>query len=640
METESLCEQLGIPKPVRRKIKARDFNHVLGTKAHLLLESEVGPLDSPEWHLNLAPTEGEIRCPNCGNAHRNPALVLCYRVCHHCLFVLREPDEISNEQRHGVQILAASYGHPSDPRLAVDAAAVLQEMVASVQHERLCVLTSDNLERLFGTDPCPRQRKVLRIRYAIDGRRGEVAAFESTGSCHLQKDLYLVRSRTMPLMTILKATYGHPRGVIKGRGAFDVTETLQYRVDSTAGRYCAISRCEDLTEVFGEPAQGRAKQLVIEYEIAGKAGELYEYENGGRLAKAINLDAAPSMAPQIIIEAATYGWTASSLAERKRLVQKQMFDCEMLQSRRSMGLPLSADESKRLRELPAVRATLVTLDDVELAHVDVAEILQRRVEVAGGHILFLGGRKSDVPEWARAELANKESVGIDLKVVDDLNANFGNPAPGRAKLLEIKYYIVGHDADCRTEAPETTSSGFESNFIKQGRGKLVSIIDDDPEGRGTMDTTLILGIPTTLPCIEVAYASYGHPADPSQLRDVTAQVQRVVNTHGGRRIYISAETDLHHLFSEDDPCQGARKKLTIRYVVRGFRGCCRVDESPMNHLRTNVAIGFLSNDADPFKPTARRPYRDESIERNMRLRLPPGRAHLASPYSHLGRGFT
>lgn len=636
MDTESLCEQLGILKPLRHKIKPRDINHVLGTKAHLSLESEVGPLDSPEWHLNLAPSEGEIRCPNCGNAHRNPALVMCYRVCHHCLFVLREPDDIPNEQRHGVQILAASYGHPSDPRLAVDVAGVLRQMVASVHHERLCVLTGDNLGRLFGTDPCPEQRKVLRIRYAIDGRRGEVAAFESAKTpLHLQKDLYLVRLRTMPLMTILKATYGHPRGVIKGRGAFDVTETLQYRVDSTAGRYCAISRCEDLTEVFGEPAQGRAKQLVIDYEIAGKAGELYEYENAGRLAKAINLDAAPSMAPQIIIEAATYGWTASSLAERKRLVQKQLFDCEMLQSRRSMGLPLSTEESKRLRELPAVRATLATLDDVQLAHVDVAGVLQRRIEASGGHILFLGGRKSDIPEWARAALANRESV----KAVDDLNVIFGNPAPGRAKLLEIQYYIIGHDADCRTEAPETTSSGFESNFIKQRRGKLVSVIDDDPKGRGTMATSLILGIPTTLPCIEVAYASYGHPADPSQLRDVTAQVQRVVNTHGGRRIYISADTDLHHLFSSDeDPCQGARKKLTIRYVVRGFRGRCRVDEAPMNHLRTDVAIGFVTKDADPFKPTARRPYRDECIERNMRLRLP--HTHLSSPYAHLGRGFT
>ena len=37
---------------------------------------------------------GEIRCPNCGAAHRNPKLKEIYRFCHHCLFIVREPDAI------------------------------------------------------------------------------------------------------------------------------------------------------------------------------------------------------------------------------------------------------------------------------------------------------------------------------------------------------------------------------------------------------------------------------------------------------------------------------------------------------------------------------------------------------------------
>ncbi|KAJ8601585.1 hypothetical protein CTAYLR_005246 [Chrysophaeum taylorii] len=629
-----LCRKLKVARPPPRlPIAERNYNQVLGTKAHLVLEAdpEAVEREDPQWR-----TSGELRCPNCGNAHKNGELILCYRNCHHCLYVLRHPDdiEIREDQTAGLHVLAATYGHPVDASSAVDVTATLERLVERTKQLR--ILTTDNLGKLFGVDPCPRRRKALRLRYAINGRRGEVVAFESDRPFHLSRNVQLLASRSMmPLLSIEKATYGHPRGSIKGRGSFDVRDALQYRVDSTHGKSCVISAFEDLTKLFGEPCAGRAKHLVVEYEIAGKAGELYEYEIGGKLAKDINLDAAPSMAPQIIIDAATYGWTEASLAERRKAVQKQMFDVQTLQVRRSMGLPLSADDSKRLRQLPEIERSLELLDGVRLCHNDVADILQRRVEDAGGgHILYLGGRADDdVPDWARAALEPREP--------DDLNAIFGNPLPGEPKLLKIEYTIVGHDADRRADAPENVSSGgFESNFIKQRKGSFAAVVEDDARGRGTIDASLVLGTPTTLPPIEICYASYGHAADPTQAWDVTAEIKVVVNAFGGRRIYISAQDSLADLFG-GDPCLGTRKKLTIRYHVRGFRGCCRIDEKPLNHLRTHLAIGFVQDNADPFSPVPRRPYRDESIERNMRLRMPPRRDSptTSSPYAHLGAAY-
>lgn len=640
----ALCHQLQAAAPSQLRIRERNYNAIIGTKARLRLEADpdASAKDSPQWHLNIAATETQIRCPNCGNAHLNPVLILCYRVCHHCTYVLRELNdvEVTPDPSHELEILAAAYGHPAQANLAVDVTEAVSSLVERGPNERLCILAECNLYRVFGVDPCPQQRKALKIRYLLRGHRGEVLAYESDRPFHLEKDLYLLASRTLPLISIVRATWGHPRGVVKGRGAFDVKEALQYRIDSTNGRYCAITQREDLAELFGNPCQGRSKHLVLEYEIAGKAGELYEYEVGGHLAKDISLDAAPSMAPQIIVERATYGWTEALLAEKTKDLQRQLFDIQATQRRRAMGLTLSADDVRRLRRAPAIQKTLDDLKSASLGHKDVTALLQRRVEHAGGHALYLCGEIGRVPDWARAALLGRQSYGINLDVPDDLNEMFGNPLPGQQKLLKVAYAILGHDADKGTEASETTTGGFESNFIKHTRGCLTATIDDDAEGRGLLAETLFAGVSTTLPSIEVCSALYGHAADPNQVWDVTARVKAIVDRYGGRCIYISSHECLDDLFG--DPCRGTRKKLRIRYYVRGFRGRCRIDEGEPNHLRTNLAIGFVSDDSDPFKPIPRRPYRDESIERNMRLRMPPNGRHpdKDSPYAHLGASYS
>ena len=305
---------------------------------------------------------------------------------------------------------------------------------------------------------------------------------------------------------------------------------------------------------------------------------------------------------------------------------------------------VSKEESLRLRELPALKLEMRELATLEPGHVDVCDQIQRRIEHCSGAILFLAGRKArqDVPAWARALLRGKEEFGIDLERVDDLNAIFGNPAPGRLKLLCVDYLVVGHDAERRTLDSDTTSTGFEANFISQREGQLAVAVSDDAVGRGLCDDSIVLGVPTVLPSIEVRYAAYGNYNNPSEMWDVTAPIKALCNAGGGKRIHISAEEDLDKLLG--DPCRGIRKKLSIKYYVRGLRGCCRVDETTMNHLRTDLVLGFPpTRDGkinDPFEPTTRRNPRDASIERIQSLRRQPTKTGLSqSPYSHLGRAW-
>ena len=647
MATAELCDELSIPRPARTRIKPRNFHGIFGNKQHLELTAKLPEVDEGQYKLHFVGSQRhELRCPRCGTKHRNPELILLYRNCHHCLAVLREPKDIDirKDQMFRLHILAASYGHRTNAKLAVDVTRGLQEAVKKVAHTKLTIKIDEDLRELLKIqDPCPRERKVLRIRYVIHGRRGEVCVDEGDFPFHLKSEFNLLAGKAMPLMSIVSAWYGHPRGVVDGKnyGAFDVTEILQSRVDSTNGRYCMISHREDLVKMFGEPCQGRSKQLVIEYEIAGKHGELYEYEIGGRLAKEISLAAAPSLAPQILIHQATYGWTAAALSEHKKRVRKKLFDLQSLEERKRMGLPLTFDETRRLRtELPQVQDQMRTLEeDVELGHVDVTEILQRRIELADGNLLFVGGTDSSKPDWVKVALMGKQCVGLDVDCADDLNNLFGNPLPGLPmKLLRISYEIIGHDADRRTCAPETTTTGIETNFVRtKPRLVLDALAYEDPRGRATITDSVIVGIPTTLPCVEINYASWGNAADSTQVWDVTDIVKKITNAHGGRRITIPAGADLVRIFG--DPCLGTRKKLLIKYTARGFRGRCRIDENPLNHLRTNLVLGFSTEKTDPFNPVPRRPYRDVAIERSMRLRMSPDAIQALpeqSPYSHLG----
>ncbi|KAJ1445860.1 hypothetical protein M885DRAFT_625787 [Pelagophyceae sp. CCMP2097] len=652
-----VCDFMGAgPKP-RIAIEARDYRTILNKKSRLPLIADPVAVDASyeKWTMKLPSASDEIRCPNCGAAHRNAPLVECYRTCHHCAFPLKAPASIHVPEsfrceRAVLRVLAATYGHLRDARRAVDVTAALQDWTRKAHFKRLYISRDDDLLRVLRLrdDPTPQRQKALRVRYVMDGRRGELTLPDDFPArpFRLREALNVVSSKQRPLITLLRAWYGHPKGVVQGRGAFDVADVLQARIDGTGGRCCAVGRGEDLTQLFGEPAAGRAKCLVVEYEIAGKAGELSEYESRGRLERALVVDADARVAPQLVVLAATYGWTEELARERTHAAQKAVFDLNGLKARRQLGLALTPDEDRRLRALPETVAELRELQGVAVGFVDVRDRVQRQVELCSGRCLFFAGAEptEELPPWAVAALGGLEADGIRLDAVDDLNAMFGNPNPRQLlKLLDVSYLVVGHDAERRTEAHEATSSGYEANFILQRRGRITRFVRDDADGAALLDRSILVGVPTALPGVEVRYACYGNEAEPSQTYDVTAECRAIANRLGGQRLFISKDVDLAKLFG--DPCEGIRKKLSIKYYARGFHGCCRVEESPLNYLSTDVCLGFADSASDPFQAAERKSVRQAATERIARVKIRPGLkggktgCTPDNPYSHLGNGF-
>ena len=98
-------------------------------------------------------------------------------------------------------------------------------------------------------------RAEVRLRVGPDGR--------------LAAPLALATPTRPPLVKVGRATYGHPLGAKRGRGAFDVTEVLQGRVDAADGAFLEMKHTEDLRALFDDPLPGMRKELVLDYELMG-----------------------------------------------------------------------------------------------------------------------------------------------------------------------------------------------------------------------------------------------------------------------------------------------------------------------------------------------------------------------------------
>ena len=234
----------------------------------------------------------------------------------------------------------------------------------------------------------------------------------------------------------------------------------------------------------------------------------------------MSVAASPSVAPQILIESASYGWTEELLDEWKARYHKDIFDMQAIRAKRTAGLALTREDNNRLRKLPAIEEKLKALYALKPGSVDATGLVQRRVEACGGSLLFFAGNapEEELASWASVEL---QKLQVDPTVADDLNAELGDPTPYQSKLLHIEYLIVGHDAERRTEAPEATASGYEANFIMQRKGIVERVLTNNEEGKAYCQEHVLIGIPTIMPTVEVRYASYGHPTKPKFNWNVT-----------------------------------------------------------------------------------------------------------------------
>ncbi|CBJ33660.1 hypothetical protein Esi_0545_0009 [Ectocarpus siliculosus] len=370
-----------------------------------------------------------------------------------CCTVLQDPATLYWDTPLGLgpfRVVAASYGHPRDPKLAIDVRRQLQTRVGV--SDRLDIRREESLTDWLG-NPCPGVLKVLRVRYVslegvAKGRRREVWLQESEEG-HLAEAVSLQVPTKLPLVVVFSAVYGSPGEPSRGRGKMDVTEFMQGRVDLADGKYLFMSRKEPLTDLFGDPCPGRDKCLVIRYEIVGTEGRAEAIESDGRLLTPISISCTPMLAPLILVESATYGQTREGIDERLQLVQRELSDLFAIQNRKDIGMPLSREDNKRLMGLRPLIGDLKYLKKLTPRYVDIRARLQARVEEHGGGLL----------EFVAAQT--------------DVNQLFGNPMPGKRKELRVRYLVVGHDSERLTSLEETTSSGYPRNFILQRQGQVV-----------------------------------------------------------------------------------------------------------------------------------------------------------------------
>ncbi|GMH63890.1 hypothetical protein TL16_g03829 [Triparma laevis f. inornata] len=537
----------------------------------------------------MDPSSFAIRCPACGSAHPNPALCETYRYCQNCSSVMREASSIDMKKipkpAGRLLVIAASYGHPDDASKAIDVRGTLQKKIEGYgAKDCLNITPQDDLLKYFGLKqgPCG-GKKCIRVRFLIEGRRSETIAFEGSHEFHLDNvGLFIVVPKSPPTLILGKCWYGHPRGLIKGRGAFDVTEILQARVEESGGTFLEVNHRENLKELFGDPCPNRRKNLVINYEIHGSSGSLKGEEVEGHLKKTIDLSYTPVIAPLIVIEKATYGLTEEGIKSKISDIQIELYTLSAIANRKSLGLPISIeDNSKLLNEngglrIPHLQKKLEAANTLKEGFVDVSKIIQQRVEDSGG---------------------GKIDIGSD----EDLNVLFGvNPNPGSPKQLRISYTVLGHDSERMTHSNEITyPSGFPRNYIMPRQDNHVAEavervekveegeLDDDLEAEKKNEKGELELFLSTL---EITQGFYGKIGNYKKVFDVTSELRQLSFLQGGNKLTIKDTDQLALLFR--DPARGVRKALQLAYTIRGFSGTMRIEEVS-DFLKSSIQIGYI-----------------------------------------------
>ena len=224
-------------------------------------------------------------CGCCGQEHMFPELLDCYYLCAACQNSLREPvvlrtswESIFIQQK--LEICFATYGHPSEP-IAREVTEIVEKRVNELWHrDRLQYRKTENLNDLFGGDPCPGENKQLKVRYRMLGLHA-MLQLDVMNNGQLASNFMLIAPKSRYLV-IKRATYGHPKGQSQqGRMSVDVQEVIQGIIDAgmSGGSYLTISHMAPVKRIFGDPCPGYPKDLRIAFEICGRSGEIIEVSN-------------------------------------------------------------------------------------------------------------------------------------------------------------------------------------------------------------------------------------------------------------------------------------------------------------------------------------------------------------------------
>lgn len=159
-----------------------------------------------------------------------------------------------------MSIMSAAFGHPTDASRARDVTEKLCERLRHQGGVRLDIGVDVPLLKWL-QDPCPEiSPKILSMRYQICGQRGEIKARVRPGTINeselfLKKPISLAVPKTYKhlAISIIKATFGHPHDPTK---LFDVTESVQGRLDLARGKLLEILSTEPVRPAFGDPCFG------------------------------------------------------------------------------------------------------------------------------------------------------------------------------------------------------------------------------------------------------------------------------------------------------------------------------------------------------------------------------------------------
>lgn len=397
-------------------------------------------------------------CGACGIIHSNPDVLDTFTNCKSCHGVIREPATLRTrfskiKQIDRLEVLSATYGDPYEPSLVIDVTEKCQEKVREfASRDRIAFKPRQSMTDYFQTDPNPGKNKQLRMRYRIDGSFAMlVLDFDLLGKIPVP---FLLLAPQKQYLRIYSATYGHPQGRTRdGRMSLDVSETLQSLVDQNGGGYLNIGCYNPLSRLIGDPCPGYTKDLKIEFEIVGRAGELRYSEIRGHLTKRILLQSAPAIAPILYISSAFYGVTPSSRKDRLDLIHRELRKIDLIEHRRSQGLPVQPDEVRLLRQRPKFVKQREMFLNSPTKFIDVSMKLQRMAD------------------------EGKYQLTLD-KLTFDPNHVFGNPLPGQPKILEVMIDCQGHDAERLTTTHEMMDTGFSRNFITVKKHRFNIMVED------------------------------------------------------------------------------------------------------------------------------------------------------------------
>jgi hypothetical protein len=192
-----------------------------------------------------------VRCKACGIEHENPAVLHTFNTCKHCGVVMEAPSAFQQQWAQAdldrpLTVLFAIYGHPNEPRLALDVKQAVQRLVDETPQASalLCYMTgaitdatpllvqkdslifrenTDLLRVLLGVPtqsismPCTR---MLVVRYRTVEHFARIT-IEDNGYGKIDQRIAL-RVPAQSRLHIRRAIYGHPRGVQRGGQAYDV----------------------------------------------------------------------------------------------------------------------------------------------------------------------------------------------------------------------------------------------------------------------------------------------------------------------------------------------------------------------------------------------------------------------------------